>query len=162
MKGRIKDPRIFVKYLDVAEVPDIVKIAKECGVDVYQAPMTDAVYAGYGKRNGFFEIFVNINLKFTFQRFLVAYLLSYINLYGDKQPDYVVFNETMHDRVAYLKTLDLLMPDVSFSSNFLRGLNADKVLYLANKYKIPESLIYEKKKKVEEKGKLKILKFKED
>lgn len=144
------------------EVPDIVKITKKCGVKVYQGDLNNKVTAFYIQKRGKFEICVNIDLPITFQRFLVAYLFSYIRIYGDTEICNLVYNESIYDRKAYFEALHLLMPDIAFSNDILQQLNLDEKYALANKYKISEELIFNKMIMDKEKQKFKVLKFKED
>lgn len=167
MKGIIKDPKEFIKKLDLLEVPNVVKISKKCGIRIFQdKEKKEMDYAGYNghfiKKNNRFEIAINIELPYNFQRFLVAYLTSYIYLYGDIKDAYLICYETLYDRAAYNYALDLLLPDSMFKTEYLETLSYEEIEELAQHYKVSISLIFEKMEKNKKINKFKVLQMKEE
>lgn len=156
-KRNICNPK---KYLIDGCVPDIISICNNCHVDVCVFDSDDLIVSGinsfYRNEHNKYIIYIRHGLDISFTRFLASYMLSCIYIYGEVANYVICYQDSIYDRCAYSFALDLLLPNIIKDNLYF-----DDLKDLANKYKVSENLIIQKRVMNEEKKKFKVLKMEE-
>ena len=149
----ISDPKELLENLNVYGVPDITKVVKDCGFNLYLSKIKPVNMRGFVSVDDYSDkeklIVLRNSLTFTTQRFLIAYLFSSYQLNSESNGKYIsiLYDETIYDKKVYNYALDLLMPDFIFDDDYKKY----DLSFLAQKYNVSEFLIDEKVKRKEKK-----------